>query len=153
LIRRVPVLGGPNGCIVQDPAGAIVGTKGRDGYLYTSINRRVYSIHRLIWLYVTGEWSVNEIDHKNGVRNDNRWRNLREATTQQNRMNTLGQKRRKGPYPGVYERARDGKFVAQIKINKQVIYLGVFEEAEHARQARVAAEERFFKQFAGSRRG
>lgn len=36
---------------------------------------------------MTGEWPTCEIDHKNCIRHDNRWDNLREAKTFANKQN------------------------------------------------------------------
>lgn len=156
LIRRVPVMGGPNRCAVIQPAGKIVGTMGKDGYLYVAIRGRMYLVHRLIYVWVKGEWPEDEVDHHNGVRHQNNWKNLRPASKHQNRQNSIGQHSRKGPYPGVYEkvRAKPGsrRFVAQIKKDGVVHYLGVFHTGEAARAARIKAERAMFKEFAGSLR-
>jgi hypothetical protein len=39
-------------------------------------------MHRLAWLYMTTAWAKE--DHVNGVKDDNRFANLREVTRQQN---------------------------------------------------------------------
>lgn len=150
--RRKPVLGGNGG--VRIAAGSVAGSLHKDGYIYIHIQKRLYLAHRLAFLYVLGRWPLTpEVDHKNGLGYDNRWKNLREATVSQNRSNTLGQRNRSGPYPGVYQpQNRPGRWVAQIKLNRKVQYLGVFDSAELARDARVAAERRLFGQFAGSAR-
>jgi hypothetical protein len=137
---------------IQDPVGSIAGSLHKDGYVYIGIDGRLYLAHRLAVLYVTGEWPEQEVDHKNGVRDDNRWRNLRDASSAQNRRNTLGQHKRNGPCPGVYcvERVSGTRFIAQIKKNKVVHYLGSFLDLEDARAARLKAERRLFGRFAGS---
>lgn len=153
LIRRVPVTGGMYGQI-QDPVGSIAGCLNKsDGYVYTAINGRQYLVHRLIVLYVTGQWPKQEVDHRNGVRHDNRYSNLRQVTVNQNRQNSLGQHSRRGPHPGVYEVERakgPNRFVAQIKKERKVYYLGTFDTAIEARKARVKAEIEMFGAFAGS---
>lgn len=42
---------------------------------------------RLAFLYMTGEWPKDQVDHINRVRDDDRWENLREATQSQNSYN------------------------------------------------------------------
>lgn len=56
------------------------GTLTYQGYLSIQVAGKRYYAHRLAWFYMTGKWPENEIDHKNRIRNDNRWENLREAT-------------------------------------------------------------------------
>src|SRR5258707_7365907 len=58
--------------------GDIAGCITSEGYGIIRINERGYLAHRLAWLITTGKWPP-EIDHKNGIKNDNRWMNLREA--------------------------------------------------------------------------
>lgn len=43
-----------------------------------------YLAHRLVWLYVTGEWPKHIISHINGNLNDNRFCNLRDIPKGQN---------------------------------------------------------------------
>src|SRR5262245_14923519 len=43
------------------------------GYRRVSVDGRDYLVHRVIWLWMTGEWPAAQIDHRNGVRDDNRW--------------------------------------------------------------------------------
>ena len=73
----------------QMKAGDIAGHLGeKDGrYVRVSVDRKIYRGHLLIWKMVTGRDPVAQIDHKNTVKNDNRWMNLREATKSQNQAN------------------------------------------------------------------
>jgi hypothetical protein len=68
---------------IGDTAGSITGTP---SYIYITINKKAYPAHKLAWLYVTGVWPIR-VDHKNTVRTDNRWCNLREATAMENNRN------------------------------------------------------------------
>jgi len=64
-----------------------VGTVKPNGYIVVLINRKLYRLHRLAWLYMTGKWPDNEIDHINGNRADNRFCNIRQATKAENNWN------------------------------------------------------------------
>jgi hypothetical protein len=71
-------------------AGTSAGTSDGRGYLNVSLNydgKRRRKIHRIIWALATGAWPEHEIHHRNGVGNDNRLRNLREATRFENQHN------------------------------------------------------------------
>ena len=68
-------------------AGTIAGCFDAGGYVRVTCLGRTYPAHRLAWLYVTGMWPTNEVDHINGDRSDNRWANLRAAESSQNSMN------------------------------------------------------------------
>ena len=58
-----------------------------EGYIFGGLRGKYYYEHRLIWLYHYGEWPKECIDHINGIKDDNRIENLREATKQQNNFN------------------------------------------------------------------
>lgn len=64
--------------------------KNRDGYIQVSIDNKRYLVHRLVWLYVYDEWPLFQLDHVNGIRDDNRLCNLRSVTNSQNQQNRRG---------------------------------------------------------------
>ena len=58
-------------------------------YRTVRIAKKKYYVHRLIWIYMTGDDPGNmEIDHINRDRHDNRWSNLRLTTRSENAFNT-----------------------------------------------------------------
>ena len=68
--------------------GAKLGSpKAPGGYLRIGICDKLYLAHRLAYLYMTGEWPPEEVDHVNMVRGDNRWANLRAASRRMNLAN------------------------------------------------------------------
>lgn len=88
-----------------------------------------YYASRLAWLYMTGEWPKEEIDHVNRVRDDDRWINLREATHSQNSFNRSFCEV-SGEWRGI--RANCNKFVVSIG----GLYLGNFDSFEEAKEVR-----------------
>jgi hypothetical protein len=68
-------------------AGSIGGTLIKSGCHMIAIDWRTYPAHRLAWLCVHGCWPVDQIDHVNGIRTDNRIANLREAIRNENNEN------------------------------------------------------------------
>jgi hypothetical protein len=57
------------------------------GYRYICYKGKNYLAHRLAWLWMTGQWPENLIDHINKKTDDNSWDNLRLGTKQKNAQN------------------------------------------------------------------
>jgi hypothetical protein len=72
------------GCVA---AGAAAGTPDSAGYLQIQIDGVNHHAHRLAVLHATGEWPRFTVDHKNGNKADNAWRNLRDVEHQVNSQN------------------------------------------------------------------
>lgn len=120
-------------------AGSICGT----GYRYISIGHFNHCAHRLAWLYVSGEYPSNDIDHINGIRNDNRIVNLRSVTRAENIQNQLRpQSGNKSGFLGVHWNKKDKKWQAQIDVKRANIYLGQFATPELASDAYKEAKKR-----------
>jgi hypothetical protein len=106
-------------------AGSPAGYLRKDGYITIKIDKIDYLAHRLAFLYMTG--SIPDlIDHKNRIRSDNRWINLREATSQSNNRNCTASS--KSGYLGVHWNKQLQKWQVQvIDNNGKNIYGGVFD--------------------------
>jgi hypothetical protein len=100
-----------------------------------------YAAHRLAWLYMTGAWPTDMIDHINGNARDNRWCNLREATAQENLRNQGLRPCNKLGLKGV-SLHKHGKYRAAIKVNKKQISLGYYKCPAAAHFAYVVAARR-----------
>lgn len=111
-----------------------------------SINGKHYAEHRVVWKMVTGLDPTMLIDHINGNPHDNRWANLREATTQQNAWNSRGRPNKLG-VKGV--RACNSRWRTCIRTPEGRKHLGTFDTIEEASNAyKTAAAElhqSFFK--------
>jgi hypothetical protein len=110
-----------------DIAGSHSCVNGRDGYIRVQINGSRYLAHRIIWLWVTGAFPSEQIDHINLVKNDNRLSNLRQASCSENGINRLPTDRvlPRGVYP------LNRKFIARIAH----IHIGLFKSPEEAAEA------------------
>lgn len=118
-----------NATLIDGDAGWL----NKDGYLSIQINSKEYRASRLAWLYMTGEWPKDEIDHKNLIKSDDSWLNLREANHTQNMYNKPTYKNNRLGIKGVG--MRNGKFRARINVNGKSKDLGLFNTAEEAKEA------------------
>jgi hypothetical protein len=122
-------------------AGKVAGHIGEtDGYVRVYIDDVPYLAHRVIWLIVKGRWPEKFVDHKNGIRSDLKWKNLREATGSQNGQNRKINRNNPNGMTGVTWRARENRWVARISIEKSRIFLGGFSTKEAAHAAYLAAK-------------
>lgn len=117
------------------------------GYIYRTTNQKPQ--HH----YMHKELVPFEIvDHENRNRKDNRKSNLREATFSKNNQNSSISTRNTSGIIGVHFNVKRQKWIAEIGINKQVKYLGGFENKEEAIKTRLQAElEHFGEEFAPQR--
>ena len=114
------------------------------GYLTVSVHGRDYSVHRIVMLMCYGFYGEGlEVDHINHVRNDNRLVNLRFVTHGENMRNkSVSSKSTTGVTGVSFLKARK-KYIAQIGVNRKLIYLGMFETLEEAAAARAEANLKF----------
>lgn len=124
------------------------GTKAaRRPYVQLSIGGKLYYAHRLAWLVVYGEFPKGQLDHINGDPSDNRIANLREATPRQNSANTRAHRDNKSGYKGIFK-LKSGKYMAAIKEDGRLNYLGVFDDPVVAYQRYSAEAIRIHGEFA-----
>jgi len=108
-------------------------------YCRVAINRKKYQAHRIAWLLTYGSWPVDQIDHINGNKKDNRLENFRDVSNRENLRNQKIPKNNTSGTLGVsFYKSKQG-YVASIMINGKSKYLGVFKNKEEAIAARAAA--------------
>lgn len=129
-------------------AGAVAGCNDGQGYLRIKIDGRNYKSHRLAWLYMTGEWPKEQVDHVNGSRGDNRFENLREAAHAENLWNSGKRVDNTSGFKGVFFDTQARKWRALIGIKGKQKSLGRFTSPEAAHAAYVAAAKKYFGEFA-----
>ena len=125
------------------------GSRHNRGYLAIRIVGRSYLCHRLAWLYVHGRWPSHQLDHINGVRDDNRIANLRECTNAQNCQNARPHADGSGKLGTTWEKRRR-KWQAGIGLNGKRIFLGYFATQQEAHAAYLSAKQRLHVAFGAS---
>jgi hypothetical protein len=120
--------------------GDAAGRPDKRGYMWVGIDRRVRSVHRLAWLYVHGSWPLNEIDHIDGDKGNNRIENLRDVTRSTNQQNF--RVARRGTRSGLLGAWMHpcGRWTSQIVVDGQRRHLGLFDTPEQAHAAYLAAK-------------
>jgi len=114
--------------------GASAGCSHR-GYVRIALYGKSYMAHVLAFFYMTGDWPLHEIDHKDGDKANNRWANLREATRAQNMRNRSAYKNNKLGLKGISMHAR-GRYQVTIYADKRPIYMGLYVSLDEAVKVR-----------------
>jgi hypothetical protein len=130
--------------------GSRAGGVAAGGYILIGIDRTRYYGHRLAWLYMTGAWPNDQVDHINLDRGDNQWRNLREATNAQNGANRGAQANNKSGLKRVTWNEECRKWASHIQVNGKAKYLGLFDCPAAAHFAYLVASELAFGEYANS---
>lgn len=127
-------------------AGRVAGGNNVKGYQQVMINYKIYPLHRIIYEMAHGPIAKGlEIDHINGVKDDNRMENLRLATSSQNGMNKGAQRNNKSGYKGVRWHKR--RWIVEISIDGRQTHIGSFTDVEIAAEAYIAAAKIHHKEF------
>lgn len=124
--------------------GDIANALSGQGYLQINVMKRIVRQHRLAWFFMTGEWPPKgmDIDHINGVRDDNRWTNLRLVTRSRNGLNAGLRKCNKSGVIGVSYQKRRQVWDARIRVDGILHLLGQHKNFDDAVRARKDAEQR-----------
>lgn len=118
-------------------------TRHSNGYLIGTIDNKKLYAHDVAWAMHHGFWHNDDIDHRNGVRTDNRISNLRAATRSENMRNQSLRSDNTSGAVGVSWMPSASKWVSQINIDGQHIHLGLHQTLEAAIAARKAADAQY----------
>ena len=134
---------------VSRRAGKVAGCVNKlVGYVFLGVRGRIGLGHMWAWFYITGKWPRHEIDHRNRVRHDNRWKNLRKATRVQNCHNATIRSDNTSGFKGVGLHKQTGKWRARITAKRKTTNLGLFDTANEAAAAYVLEANRLHGMFA-----
>jgi hypothetical protein len=117
--------------------GFIAGCPAKNGYLRIRISGKYYYNHRLAWLYQFGEWPAGDVDHINGIRDDNCLSNLRCVSRSENLQNRSAKGAAKSGLMGAYFDKNTGRWYSKaqcIETGRQ-IGLGHYDTKEDAHEA------------------
>lgn len=128
--------------------GDIAGHKRMDGYVVISLGNNSYFAHRLAVLYMENKLYPHHVDHINGIKDDNRWCNLREATSSQNAANTGVRKDNTSGFRGVSWDEKRKKWKTRINVDGKEIHLGRYKFLIQAANAYVLASIKYYGEFA-----
>lgn len=97
------------------------------------------SLSGSIFFWMVGRWPNPQVDHENGNPSDNRWRNLREATSQINARNQRLRSTNTSGFNGV-RKSSNGRYEVRIHLNGRLAQIGTYRTIEEAVSARLAAD-------------
>lgn len=129
-------------------SGREAGALRPNGYIQINIDSVIYLAHRLAWLYMTGEWPNDCIDHKDMQPSNNKFSNLRLATKAQNQRFQRKPSHNTSGFKGVSFNKVLKKWTAKISIENKTRYIGSFETPEEAHSAYLAEAVRLSGDFA-----
>lgn len=113
-------------------AGSVAGCVSTDsGYTLIRFAKKIYRAHRLAFYFMTGRFP-EFVDHKDNIRTNNTWANLRECTRGQNRFNSGMRKNNTSGVKGVSWSSRGGNWVARVAKSGKVRHVGYFDDIELA---------------------
>ena len=132
LIRKSACMGNGNyvGRVVGNYGAKNLGTRSCR-YISTKIHGKHYSVHKLIYLWHTGEWPT-QIDHINRNTFDNRIENLRLADSTQNSMNRKLFSNNTSGAKGVSWNKVNAKWFVYVDVGKKRKNIGYFKDLELA---------------------
>ena len=124
-------------------AGSLAGCITPVGYRCIRLDGAGYMAHRLAWAYVHGVWPEYEIDHIDGVKDNNAIANLRDVPSKINMQNRkVATKGSNSGVLGVHWNKHAKKWRAVIVLNRKPIFLGYCDNIDDGSNAYIEAKRR-----------
>lgn len=127
--------------------GEAIGCKHPAGYVHASVDRKVYPLHHLVWIW-HGKTHTKFLDHIDRNPSNNRIENLRAVTHAQNMWNKSVQKNNSTGASGVSWHKTKGKYQVRIGANGSRIHLGYFDDFDLAELVSIEARAKYHGAFA-----
>lgn len=133
-------------------AGMIVGIGYPDFYAAIYLDGVRILAHRVAWVYMTGEWPVDQIEHIDCDKSNTRWSNLRQSTQSENVRNCHVRRHNRSRLKGVGFRSdrahRRKRWNSSVVLNGKKYHLGVFDCPAAAHFAYIVAADQLHGEFA-----
>lgn len=127
-------------------AGSIAGCIDAEGRRCITVDGHRDKASRFAWLYMTGDWPSDLVDHRDGNPGNNRWSNLREADQSKNQANAgIRADNTTGAKGVTYTK---GRYLARIRHHGERITLGRFDTIREASAAYAEAAYALHGEFA-----
>lgn len=128
------------GSFTRIATGLTVGCPSANGYLRCRVHGRIYFLHRLAFLAMTGEFPPGDVDHIDGNRGNNAWSNLRAATRSGNCQNRTAATTARSGVRNVYFDPQSGRWQVKVMVDGRSKSFGYFATIEEATPVARAAE-------------
>lgn len=123
--------------------GKAAGGLNHYGYVAVRVLGSLIGAHRVAWAIHHGQWATHQIDHINGIKDDNRICNLRDVTGAKNRRGQVKRSNNTSGVTGVFWDRQRGKWRAEIGCHGKNIIIGRYDDIGAATEARKRANKVF----------
>lgn len=125
-------------CIKKKLNGMEAGGKNKSGYMLIKINGIKYYAHRLAFMIMIGDFPKNNVDHIDGNKVNNKWKNLREATFSENSFNSKLRNDNTSGCKCVSFHIRNKKWQVSITLNGKRKHYGFFDSKNDAEKKAIS---------------
>lgn len=132
---------------IRTEIGQKVGCLHSSGYLVAHVDKKLYKVHRLIFLWHHG-YLPKIVDHADMNTVNNRINNLRAATKSQNMANRKRSSLNSSGLKCAWFHKQTGKWETSINVRGEKIFIGLFATKEEAHAAYEKAARAYFGEFA-----
>src|SRR3990167_10490582 len=128
--------------------GDLAGGHHPKGHRLIGIFGKFYKAYRLAFLYMTGEFPLEEIDHRDCDPSNNIWDNLRTCSHGENQQNKGISKNNSSGAKGVHFHKTNKRWEASVTHLGKQHYLGSYDNLELAELVATEARDKYHGQFA-----